>query len=428
MPVISPLPFNANQPANTGLLAVSAPRGSTAVTPVRTARWSGRSRMIVSWPTVTPATSVIGAFSGPGMPSNGMPRSRARTVSAVDSAGQSAAAISNDPSNRARLPTNSCSRTPHPPHLAVDDGQGYHVSHACISVTSSTSEHSRGSRHRSAGRLPTLSHAARMHVARKSASSKIRGAVTTTPRRRDPPALGRWLRADGHAEAPVGAIKMGTTVATNALLERRGTPAALPRDRRLRGRLAATSGHQNRPDIFALDLVRGRHRRTEKVVGIAERIGSDGSVVTPIDDDDVVAALERIRGCGIDAVAICLMHGYRYPAHEARVAALARQAGFTQVSASHEVEPLIKFVSRAETTLVDAYLTPVLGGYIARLRQALATIAQPERLLFMQSSGGLVDAEQFRGKDSILSGPAGGVVGMVQEADRVPVSHRLVGL
>ncbi|MEX0823994.1 MAG: hydantoinase B/oxoprolinase family protein [Woeseia sp.] len=229
--------------------------------------------------------------------------------------------------------------------------------------------------------------------------------------------------ADGHAEAPVGAIKMGTTVATNALLERRGTPAALLVTAGFEDALLI--GYQNRPDIFALDIVRPPPLY-EKVVGIAERIGSDGSVVTPLDDDDVIAALERIRGGGIDAIAICLMHGYRYPAHEARVAALARQAGFTQVSASHEVEPLIKFVSRAETTLVDAYLTPVLGGYIARLRQALATIAQPERLLFMQSSGGLVDAEQFRGKDSILSGPAGGVVGMVQEATAAGFD-RLVG-
>src|SRR5690606_34815078 len=129
---------------------------------------------------------------------------------------------------------------------------------------------------------------------------------------------------------------------------------------------------------------------------------------------------------GFDAVAICLLHGWRWPAHEQRIAALARDAGFRQVSASHEVEPLIRFVSRAETTLVDAYLTPVLVRYIEGLQRALAAIGSPQRLLFMQSNGGLVVADRFRGKDRILSGPAAGVIGMVETA-RIAGHDRLIG-
>ncbi|MDZ7644992.1 MAG: hydantoinase B/oxoprolinase family protein [Woeseiaceae bacterium] len=236
-------------------------------------------------------------------------------------------------------------------------------------------------------------------------------------------ALSGW-RESGGREAAVAAVKMGTTVATNALLERRGSRCALLVTAGFEDALAI--GYQNRPDIFALRIVKPEPLY-ERVAGITERLGVDGEVVTPLNEDDARAQLEDIYARGIRAVAICLLHGFRYPQHEARLAELARDAGFTQVSVSHEVEPLIKFISRAETSLADAYLTPVLRRYIDQLEAALVDVAEPSRLMFMQSGGGLITARHFRGKDSILSGPAGGVVGMV-EAARAAGLERLVGL
>ncbi|HZW60134.1 MAG TPA: hydantoinase B/oxoprolinase family protein, partial [Woeseiaceae bacterium] len=234
--------------------------------------------------------------------------------------------------------------------------------------------------------------------------------------------LAAWRDAGGEA-APVAAIKMGTTVATNALLERAGARTALLVTRGFEDALVI--GYQDRPDIFALDIRRPAPLY-ERVAAIDERMAADGEVLRPLDETAARALLAELHRAGFRALAICLLHGYRHPAHERRLAALAAAAGFTQISVSHDVEPLVKFVSRAETTLADAYLTPVLQGYIERLRAALGTSFAPRRLMFMQSSGGLVDAAHFRGKDSILSGPAGGVVGMVEAAASAGL-ERLVG-
>ncbi|HEX5764549.1 MAG TPA: hydantoinase B/oxoprolinase family protein, partial [Woeseiaceae bacterium] len=224
--------------------------------------------------------------------------------------------------------------------------------------------------------------------------------------------ISRW-DACGGTECAVAAVKMGTTIATNALLERRGAETALVVTKGFADSLSI--GYQNRPDIFALNIVKPAPLYT-RVIEADERLTADGEVLTPLDECVLARNLEECLGSGIDSVAICLLHGYRWPEHERRVARLARQLGFRQVSASHEVEPLIKFVSRAQTTLVEAYLTPVLNQYIEKLKQALEGPAQPARLMFMQSNGGLVMADRFRGKDSILSGPAAGVVGMAQTA------------
>ena len=235
-------------------------------------------------------------------------------------------------------------------------------------------------------------------------------------------ALARWAAA-GLPERPVAAVKMGTTVATNALLERRGAATALIVTGGFGDALAI--GYQNRPDIFALEIVKPTplYRR---VIEARERIDAVGHVLLEPDEVRIRAALEDCAAEGIGSVAICLLHGYLNPAHETRVAAIAREIGMQQVSVSHEAEPLIKFVSRAETTLADAYLTPVLRRYIDGLQRALAEVAEPRRLMFMQSNGGLVLAGGFRGKDSILSGPAAGVVGMVETASRA--GHgRLIG-
>lgn len=234
--------------------------------------------------------------------------------------------------------------------------------------------------------------------------------------------LQRWLN-DGQSAAPIAAIKMGTTVATNALLERKGTPTALIVTRGFADSLAI--GYQNRPDIFALNIVKPLPLYA-RVIEVDERMNADGDVLVNLDESSIASALKTCVAEGITSAAICLMHGYRYPTHEQRVATLAMAAGFTQISVSHKIEALIKFVSRAETTLADAYLTPVLNRYVQQLQSELGRNAKPERLLFMQSNGGLVDAAHFRGKNSVLSGPAAGVVGMVESA-RTAGFERLVG-
>jgi 5-oxoprolinase (ATP-hydrolysing) len=224
--------------------------------------------------------------------------------------------------------------------------------------------------------------------------------------------LQRW-KDNGQPTAELEAIKMGTTVATNALLERKGTPTALIVTRGFADSVAI--GYQNRPDIFDLKI-RKPAVLYARVIEVDERLAADGGVLVGIDEAPVRQALQQCIEDGITSAAICLMHGYKYPEHEIRIAGIARSAGFTQVSASHDTEPVIKFVSRAETTLADAYLTPVLNCYIRQLQQELQEVATPNRLLFMQSNGGLVDAALFSGKNSVLSGPAAGVVGMVESA------------
>ncbi len=216
-------------------------------------------------------------------------------------------------------------------------------------------------------------------------------------------------RGEPLPETAIEAVKMGTTVATNALLERKGT----------RTLLAITAGlgdalriaYQNRPDIFARHIVLPEQLYGE-VVEIAERLRADGTVELALDRGRARADLERAFRAGYRAVAIVLMHGYRYHEHELAVAELARQAGFTQVSVSHEVSPLMKLVGRGDTTVVDAYLSPILRDYVDRVAGETGEV----RLMFMQSNGGLVDARLFQGKDAILSGPAGGIVGAAKTA------------
>ena len=213
-----------------------------------------------------------------------------------------------------------------------------------------------------------------------------------------------------HGEAPLDAVKMGTTVATNALLERKGEPLLLAITRGFGDALRI--GYQARPDIFARRIVLPEALYAD-VIEVDERVTAEGEVLRPLDLEGARLPLLSAYEAGYRAVAIVLMHGWRWTAHEAAVAALAEEIGFTQVSASHRVGALIKLVGRGDTAVVDAYLSPVLRRYVDRVVEALGEEA---RLFFMQSSGGLTDAGAFQGKDAILSGPAGGIVGMVKTA------------
>jgi 5-oxoprolinase (ATP-hydrolysing) len=223
--------------------------------------------------------------------------------------------------------------------------------------------------------------------------------------------------------ARIGSVRIGTTVATNALLERKGEPCVLVITGGFRDALRI--GYQARPRIF------DRHiavppQLYSRVIEVSERVGADGSVVVPLDAAAVSRELRAAYDDGYRAAAIVCMHGYRYPAHEAEIGEIARSIGFTQVSESHEVSPLMRLVSRGDTTVVDAYLSPVLRRYVDSVETDLAggrprippgeQPPQPVKLLCMQSNGGLTDAAAFRGKDSILSGPAGGIVGMARTA------------
>jgi len=219
-------------------------------------------------------------------------------------------------------------------------------------------------------------------------------------------------------------VKMGTTVATNALLERKGDRTLLLITQGLGDLLRI--GYQNRPKLFDLHIVLPT-MLYERVAEVEERIGAHGDVVTPLNTEGAEAALKSAYADGIRAVAIAFMHGYRYTSHEAKVASLAKKIGFTQVSVSHEVSPLMKLVSRGDTTVVDAYLSPILRRYVDQVAGELQV--KPDagsRLLFMQSNGGLTDARLFQGKDAILSGPAGGVVGMVQTG-KIAGFDKLIG-
>ena len=213
-----------------------------------------------------------------------------------------------------------------------------------------------------------------------------------------------------HGAAPIDAVKMGTTVATNALLERKGEKLVLAITAGLGDALRI--GYQSRPDIFARKIALPE-ALYDRVIEVDERVTAEGEILRSLDLARARAGLQQAFDQGYRATAIVLMHGWRWTAHEAALAAAAREIGFTQVSASHEVGPLIKLVGRGDTTVVDAYLSPVLRRYVDRVVAALGADA---RLLFMQSSGGLTDAAAFQGKDAILSGPAGGIVGMVKTA------------
>ena len=232
----------------------------------------------------------------------------------------------------------------------------------------------------------------------------------------------------------IDAVKMGTTVATNALLERTGERTALVITRGFADALRI--GYQNRPKLFV--------RRIElpsllydRVIEVDERLGAHGDVVRPLDLAALAPQLRAAFADGIRAVAIVTMHGYRYPQHEHAIAELAQSIGFAQVSASHDVSPLMKLVSRGDTTLVDAYLSPILRRYVNEVERDLAgtpstghagakVARRGLRLQFMQSSGGLTDAHRFQGKDAILSGPAGGIVGAV-EVSRLAGFDRIIG-
>jgi len=213
----------------------------------------------------------------------------------------------------------------------------------------------------------------------------------------------------GEAIGPerVEVVKMGTTVATNALLERTGEPLLLAVTRGFRDALRIA--YQNRPKLFDRQIVLPEMLYRE-VVEVDERVGADGTIVRALDEAAARSAFSASFARGLHTIAIVLMHGYRHPAHEERLAQIAQDVGFTQVSVSHRVSPLIKFVGRGDTTVVDAYLSPVLRRYVDRVARAMPGV----RLQFMQSNGGLTDAHAFQGKDSILSGPAGGIVGMAR--------------
>ena len=216
--------------------------------------------------------------------------------------------------------------------------------------------------------------------------------------------------------ARIGTVRMGTTVATNALLERKGDRTALMITRGFRDALRL--GYQARPDIFAKEIVLPE-MLYERVIEVEERLHADGAVETPLELAPLEEPLNALREVGIDAVAIVLMHAWRNPEHEVKLAEHVRSYGFGQVSVSHEVSPLIKLVGRGDTTVVDAYLSPILRRYVARVSDALGATPAGEpgpTLQFMMSSGGLTAAERFQGKDAILSGPAGGVVGMARTA------------
>jgi len=211
-------------------------------------------------------------------------------------------------------------------------------------------------------------------------------------------------------------IRMGTTVATNALLERAGARTGLLITRGHKDALRI--GYQNRPAIFDLDIQLPKPLY-ESVYEVDERIDAAGNVLAGLDEPALQSALEELHQSGVESVAICFMHSWINPEHEKRAAELARAVGFQQVSSSHEVSPLLKLVSRGTTTVADAYLSPVLGHYVESFQAALQSHGmQCARILFMQSNGGLVTADLFRGKDSILSGPAGGVTGMGAAAAR----------
>ncbi len=235
--------------------------------------------------------------------------------------------------------------------------------------------------------------------------------LSENPGQYDDAAVAAIRRLTGTVTGPLPPmeVRIGTTIATNALLERKGEPVCLAITRGFGD--ALTIGTQDRPDIFARAICRAPPVYGA-VVEIDARVTAAGDELRAPDPDAVRASLVEAFGQGFRAIAIVLMHGYRYPEHEMLVAQIARDIGFTQISVSHEVGPLIKLVGRGDTSVVDAYLSPVLRRYVEGLEAALG--GQP--VLFMQSNGGLAPGASFRGKDAILSGPAGGIVGMAETA------------
>ncbi|MEK6638064.1 MAG: hydantoinase/oxoprolinase family protein, partial [Pseudomonadota bacterium] len=216
---------------------------------------------------------------------------------------------------------------------------------------------------------------------------------------------------------PPSELRIGTTVATNALLEHKGAPTLLAITRGFGDALRI--GYQERPDLFVREIKVPPPLYTD-VVEIGERVDAQGTVLAPLDEARARMAFQAAYDNGLRSVAIVLMHGYRYHAHEAQLAKLAGEIGFTQISVSHRVAPLIKLIGRGDTTLADAYLSPVLRAYVDGLENGIGGAVST---LFMQSSGGLADSNAFHGKDAILSGPAGGIVGMAQTAAEAGFDH-----
>jgi 5-oxoprolinase (ATP-hydrolysing) len=227
----------------------------------------------------------------------------------------------------------------------------------------------------------------------------------------------RRIACTANGPLPAAELRLGTTVATNALLERKGEPVLLAITRGFGDALRI--GTQERPDIFARHIVLPQVLYAD-AVEIAERIGADGTVHVPLDEQAARRDLQRAFDAGLRAIAIVLMHGYRFTAHEEALTRIAGEIGFTQISACHRVAPLIRLVPRGETCVVDAYLTPVLHRFVNRIEAG----AGPEvAALFMQSNGALASGEAFHGKDAVLSGPAGGIVGMAAVARQAGFDH-----
>src|SRR5690606_12381507 len=222
----------------------------------------------------------------------------------------------------------------------------------------------------------------------------------------------------GHAPdaRTVDQVRMGTTVATNALLERAGERTVLVITKGFADALRI--GYQERPRIFDRRISLPE-QLAQRVIEVDERVAADGTILRPPDLDRLAVALREAYQDGFRAVAVVCLHSHLYPEHERRIGALATEVGFPQVSLSSEVSPLMKLVPRGDTCVVDAYLTPILRRYVDRVAAALPGV----RLLFMQSNGGLAEAQHFRGKDAILSGPAGGLVGMARVSALAGFDH-----
>jgi 5-oxoprolinase (ATP-hydrolysing) len=249
---------------------------------------------------------------------------------------------------------------------------------------------------------------------RQDGSLVVHKLLSASPAYRDAAVAGIRYLLDVPAGAPIpadqiGSVRLGTTVATNALLERKGARCVLVITEGFGDALRIA--YQNRPRIFDRHIVLPE-QLYERVIEARERVGAHGEPILPLDAGLVERELRAAYADGFRAAAVVCMHGYRYPAHETRIGEIARSIGFTQVSESHKTSPLMRLVSRGDTTVVDAYLSPVLRRYVDEVAREMAGV----RLLFMQSNGGLTDAASFRGKDSILSGPAGGIVGMARTA------------
>jgi 5-oxoprolinase (ATP-hydrolysing) len=255
---------------------------------------------------------------------------------------------------------------------------------------------------------------------RADGSVEVLKLLSVDPGRYDDAAIEAVRRLTGIAAGPLPAldVRIGTTIATNALLERAGEPTLLAITRGFGD--ALTIGYQDRPDIFAREIKRPPPLAAS-VVEIDERIGADGAVIRALDTQKARENLRKHHENGVKSIAIVLMHGWKYPENEAKLAEIAREIGFSQVSVSHEVAPLIRLVARGDTTVADAYLSPVLRRYVEGVQGELGAPA-----LFMRSSGGLVAGDNFSGKDALLSGPAGGIVGMAAAA-KTAGEERVIG-